>query len=222
MIKAVFFDLDGTLADTAPDLAMALNTLLGEEGRPALPFMSIRPVVSHGGNALLRFGFSMEESNPEFQELRERFLRIYAKRLHQDTVLFPGMDNALTRIESTGLIWGVITNKPEWLTRPLLHKLGLESRAACVVSGDSVKERKPHPAPMLHACRLTGVAPVSALYIGDAKRDIVAGKAAGMHTLIALYGYIENHEVPEAWQADGMIAAPHEINAWIDRLNHPP
>ena len=219
MIKAVFFDLDGTLADTAPDLAMALNSLLGEEHRPAIPFISIRPVVAHGGNALLRLGFNMEESDPGFPALRERFLRIYENRLHQDTALFPGMDNVLARIESAGLVWGVITNKPEWLTRPLLRKLALESRAACIVCGDSIKERKPHPAPMLHACQLTGMEPVSTLYIGDAERDIVAGKAAGMHTLIALYGYIDTHEDPEVWQADGMISAPHEIMAWIDYLN---
>ena len=222
MIKAVFFDLDGTLADTAPDLAMALNSLLGEERRPAIPFSSIRPVVSHGGNALLRLGFNMEETDPGFPALRARFLRIYENRLHHDTVLFPGLDNVLTRIESSGQVWGVITNKPEWLTRPLLRNLGLESRAACIVCGDSVKERKPHPAPMLHACQLTGVEPVAALYIGDAERDIVAGKAAGMRTLIALYGYIDNHENPEAWQADGMISAPHEIIAWITRLNQHP
>jgi len=219
VIKAVFFDLDGTLADTAPDLAMALNDLLDEERRPAIPFNSIRPVVSHGGNALLRLGFNMEESDPGFPALRERFLRIYENRLHQDTNLFPGMDNVLARIESTGRVWGVITNKPEWLTLSLLRKLGLESRAACIVCGDSVKERKPHPAPMLHACQLTSMQPASSLYIGDAERDIVAGKAAGMHTLVALYGYIDNHENPETWQADGMISAPHEIMAWTDCLN---
>ena len=222
MIKAVFFDLDGTLADTAQDLAKALNNLLVEERRPAIPLISIRPVVSHGGNALLRLGFSMQEDDPGFPALRERFLRVYEDRLHQDTVLFPGMDNVLAHIESAGLVWGVITNKPEWLTRPLLRKLGLESRAACIVCGDSIKERKPHPAPMLHACQITGMDPASSLYIGDAERDIVAGKAAGMHTLVAMYGYIDNHENPEAWRADGMISAPHEIMAWLDRLNQQP
>lgn len=221
MIKAVFFDLDGTLADTAPDLATALNSLLGEKRRPAIPFLSIRPVVSHGGNALLRLGFNMEESEPGFPALRERYLRIYENLLHQDTVLFPGMDDVLDRLESAGLVWGVITNKPEWLTRPLLRKLGLEARAACIVCGDSIKERKPHPAPMLHACQITGMEPATTLYIGDAERDIVAGKAAGMHTLIALYGYIDHHENPKTWQADGLIATPHEIIAWIDRLNQP-
>jgi len=222
VIKAVFFDLDGTLADTAPDLATALNSLLGEEGRPSIPFNTIRPVVSHGGNALLRLGFNMEDSDPEFPELRERFLRIYENRLHQDTSLFPGIDRVLTRIESSGLIWGVITNKPEWLTRPLLQKLGLDARAACIVCGDSVKERKPHPAPMLHACRMTGMVPATTLYSGDSERDIVAGKAAGMPTLLALSGYIDHQDHPEAWQADGMISVPHEITAWIDRHNQSP
>ena len=220
MIKAVFFDLDGTLADTAPDLAVALNNLLREEHRPTISFTAIRPVVSQGGNALLRLGFNLEESDPEFPILRERFLRIYENQLHKSTVLFPGMDHVLDQIESSGCIWGVITNKPEWLTRPLLRKLGLEDRAACIICGDTLEQRKPHPAPMLHACQITGIEPDSALYIGDAERDIAAGNAAGMHTLIAMYGYIGSHERPDTWQADGTISAPYEITAWIDRLNH--
>jgi len=219
VIKAVFFDLDGTLADTAPDLSAALNYLLHEKKLPALPAATIRPVVSHGGSALLRLGFHMEESDPEFPALRERFLNIYEHQLHNDSRLFPGMDKVLAHIEAARLVWGVITNKPEWLTRPLMRKLGLEARAACIICGDTVEPRKPHPAPMLHACLITGVEPGTALYIGDAERDIMAGKAAGMHTLVALYGYIASHERPETWQADGMITAPREITAWIERIN---
>ncbi|MGH8119270.1 MAG: HAD family hydrolase, partial [Gammaproteobacteria bacterium] len=177
------------------------------------------PVVAHGGNALLRLGFHMEENDPEFPVLRERFLKIYENQLHKDTHLFPGMENVLEQLEAVRLVWGVITNKPEWLTRPLLRKLGLEQRAACIICGDTVEPRKPHPAPLLYACKVTGVEPGTALYIGDAERDIMAGNAAGMHTLIALYGYIADHERPETWQADSMITAPHEINAWIDRIN---
>ena len=220
MIKAVFFDLDGTLADTAPDLAEALNSLLREKHLPSIPAATIRPVVSQGGNALLRMGINLEENDPEFPALRERFLRIYENQLHKETVLFPGMEKVLEKIEIAKVIWGVITNKPEWLARPLLRKLGLESRAACIICGDTVKQHKPHPAPMLRACKITGIKPTSALYIGDAERDIIAGNAAGMHTLIALYGYIGSHEYPEEWQADGMISSPHEIIAWIERLNH--
>ena len=219
MIKAVFFDLDGTLADTAPDLAAALNRLLREEQRPTIPFATIRPVVSHGGNALLQLGFNLREGDPEFPALRERFLRIYENQLHQDSHLFPGMDHVLDQIESDKVIWGVITNKPEWLTRPLLRKLGLDTRTHCIICGDTVEQRKPHPAPMLHACKITGIEPASGLYIGDAERDIIAGKAAGMHTLVALYGYIGSNDKPDTWQADGMISAPHEITAWIEQLN---
>lgn len=217
MIKAVFFDLDGTLADTAPDLAAALNTLLREHGREPLPFPVIRPVVSHGGNALLRLGFGVEESHPEFPALRDRFLDIYQDQLHLDSHLFPGMAEVLTLIEESLRVWGIVTNKPEWLTRPLMARLGLETRAACIVSGDTVTPRKPHPAPLLHACRLTGVEPAAAIYIGDAERDITAGRAAGMRTLIALYGYLSTNDRPDRWQADGAVNAPGEILEWVER-----
>ena len=217
MIKAVFFDLDGTLADTAPDLGAALNTLLGEHGREPLPFPLIRPVVSHGGNALLRLGFDVAESDPEFPDLRDRFLDIYQRHLHLDSHLFPGMAEVLTLIEKSHRVWGIVTNKPEWLTRPLMTRLGLETRAACMVSGDTVTPRKPHPAPLLHACRMTGIEPGTAIYIGDAERDITAGRAAGMRTLIALYGYLSTSDRPDTWQADGTVKAPGEIMDWIGR-----
>jgi N-acetyl-D-muramate 6-phosphate phosphatase len=215
MITAVFFDLDGTLADTAPDLAAALNQLLGERGRPSLPFDVIRPVVSHGGNALLRLAFAITEDQPEFEGLRQRYLELYDRRLHYSTSFFPGIPEVLETLETEGIRWGVITNKPAWLTHPLMHKLGVERRVACIVSGDSTGHRKPHPAPVLHACEITGVDPRASLYVGDAERDIAAGRAAGLHTLIACYGYIGKEEDPSQWQADGMIDHPQEIIDWV-------
>lgn len=219
MINTVFFDLDGTLADTAPDLAGALNALLVEKGKPALDFAKIRPVVSHGGNALLRLGFNIAERDPGFDQLRKRFLELYGARLHNGTTLFDGMDNVLAMLEKEQFIWGVITNKPRWLTEPLMEKLGLGRRAACIISGDSTDHLKPHPAPMQLANNITNTKPFTSLYIGDAQRDIEAGQVAGMHTLVALYGYIGADDLPENWNADGMVNSPAEIPAWIRAFN---
>lgn len=215
MINAVFFDLDGTLADTAPDLAAALNIQLGRHNKPELPYDRIRPVVSHGGNALIKLGFEIEENDPEFAALRNEFLEIYQNNLCHASVLFPGMEKVISELENKNITWGIITNKPGWLTEPLIIELGLDSRAACVISGDSTEQRKPHPAPMELANQLTGTSARHSLYIGDAERDIQAGKSAGMYTLVALYGYISNVDNPRSWQADGMIEQPADIISWI-------
>lgn len=214
-LRTVLFDLDGTLADTAPDLAFALNAVRQEQGHPLLPFETIRPVVSHGGTALIRLGFNIEPGTAAFETLRLRLLDIYREHLAQHTQLFPGMAELLGAIEQRGMNWGIVTNKPAWLTDPLLEQLGLYTRAACVVSGDTVAERKPHPAPMLHACQLAGSEAQQCLYLGDAARDIEAGKRAGMKTLVALFGYIGEDEQPANWGADGMIAHPAELLDWI-------
>jgi len=219
MINTVFFDLDGTLADTAPDLAGALNALLLEKGKQVLDFAQIRPVVSHGGNALLRLAFDITEDEPGFNQLRKRFLEIYEARLHNSTTLFDGMDNVLATLEEEQFIWGVITNKPRWLTEPLMQQLGLAHRAACIISGDSTDHSKPHPAPMQLANKATKTRPATTLYIGDAKRDIEAGKAAGMHTVVALYGYVGTDDIPEDWGADGWVNSPAEIMDWIHSFN---
>lgn len=219
MIDTVFFDLDGTLADTAPDLAGALNTLLVEEEKQPINFARIRPVASHGGNALLRLGFNVNENDPGFDQLRKRFLDLYEARLHNSTFLFDGMDKLLETLDEVKFIWGVITNKPRWLTEPLMQQLGLAHRTACIICGDSTDHSKPHPAPMQLANKMTKTRPATSLYIGDAKRDIEAGQAAGMHTLVALYGYIGTDDMPENWGADGMVNAPAEIMDWIHAIN---
>ena len=214
-LRTVLFDLDGTLADTAPDLAFALNAVLQEQDRAPLPFETIRPVVSHSGTALIRLGFEIEPGTAAFESLRLRLLDIYRDHLAQHTRLFPGIEELLGAIEQRGMNWGVVTNKPAWLTDPLLEQIGLSERAACVVSGDTVAERKPHPAPMLHACQLAGSEAHQCLYIGDAARDIEAGRRAGMKTLVALFGYIGEDEQPDSWGADGMIAHPADLLDWI-------
>ncbi|HXH02531.1 MAG TPA: phosphoglycolate phosphatase [Candidatus Competibacteraceae bacterium] len=214
-LRCVLFDLDGTLLDTAPDMARALNGLRQERGLAPLPFARIRPVVSHGSLGLVRLGFDRGPGDPGFDELRARFLDIYAADLARDTVLFPGMVEVLQRIERQGLAWGIVTNKPGWLTEPLLAALDLRQRAACVVSGDTVAERKPHPAPLLHACRVAGVQAQDCLYLGDAERDIEAGRRAGMTTVVARYGYLAADEHPEQWGAHGLIDHPRELLDWL-------
>ncbi len=214
-IKGVFFDLDGTLADTAPDLAYALNTLRKEQQLVPLPYADIRPVVSHGATALLRLGFDVGPGHISYDFLRQRLLEIYNAHLTYKTRLFPGMAALLQALEDRRIPWGVITNKPGWLTEPLMEGLGLAQRAACIVSGDSTPNTKPHPGPMLHACRQTGLEGEQCLYVGDARRDIEAGNSAGMKTLVALFGYIGADDAPETWQADGLVERPLDILRWI-------
>ena len=217
-LRTVLFDLDGTLLDTAPDLAYALNQVLLAEGCAPLPFERIRPVVSHGGKALIQLGFGIDETNPAFAHLRQRLLEVYRANLARETRPFPGMPEVLEGIHARGLNWGVVTNKPAWLTEPLLQALDLYAPAACVISGDTLEQRKPHPAPMLHACALTGSQAGQCLYVGDAERDIEAGRNARMHTLVALFGYILDEDRPAQWQADGLVSTPLEILDWVDRL----
>ncbi|MBI5617644.1 MAG: phosphoglycolate phosphatase [Gammaproteobacteria bacterium] len=214
-VTHVLFDLDGTLLDTAPDLAYALNALCVRHGRPALPYETIRPQVSHGGAALVRLGFGIDDHAPGFEALRRELLDLYHANVARASRLFDGMDALLETIERAGLVWGIVTNKPGWLTAPLLDALGLESRPACVVSGDTLPQRKPHPAPLLHAAACMDGAPARCLYIGDAARDIEAGHAAGMITMAALYGYIPADEDPLSWNATAYVATPPDIGRWL-------
>ncbi|MFC1748579.1 HAD family hydrolase [Pseudomonadota bacterium] len=214
-IRTVLFDLDGTLADTAPDLAFALNSVLEELGRRPLSYDVIRPIVSHGSNALIYLAFELDPGDEGFDPIRDRLLEIYSSNIARETSLFPGMDTVLETLESHGINWGVVTNKPGYLTDPLMKALGLYDRASCVVSGDTTSKCKPHPEPMHYAALMVGSEPAQCLYIGDAKRDIEAGRNAGMPTLAALFGYIGDHDSPDEWGADASINAPLEI---LERL----
>ena len=214
-IKTVLFDLDGTLLDTAPDLANALNFVLQSNGRAPLPFTKIRPVVSHGGAALISLGFGLAPDHPDFDARRQELLEYYKDNIAEHTRLFPGMEEVLDYIESHNLNWGVVTNKPGWLTEPLLDILELRERAASIVSGDTLDERKPHPAPLLYACKATGTDPQHCLYVGDAERDIQAGHNAGMPTLVAMFGYLMENDRPETWGASALIEQPADILDWL-------
>lgn len=214
---AVLFDLDGTLLDTAPDMVAALNLLRMEQGLDPLPHARARNEVSNGSAGLLRLGFPGAGLD-RLQELQRRFLDIYAARLSEATVLFPGMAEVLHAIEARQLHWGIVTNKPGWLTEPLLAALGLHQRSACTVSGDTLPERKPHPAPLLHALAALRLTADRAVYVGDAPRDIEAGRAAGMRTILAGYGYLDAGKDLTGWGADRIISEPVELlevlSAW--------
>jgi phosphoglycolate phosphatase len=216
-LRTVLFDLDGTLADTAPDLGRALNALRAEHGLGPLPPTAVRREASHGASALIRAGLGVEPGSPGSELLRARFLDLYRQTLCRDTRLFPGMEQVLAALERDGRRWGIVTNKPRDLTEPLVAGLGLSGRAACVVSGDSTARRKPDPEPLLHAARLTDTPPDQCLYVGDAERDIRAGCHAGMRTLIALFGYLREDDNPGDWCADGAVSHPMEILEWIAR-----
>ena len=211
--------LDGTLADTAPDLAYALNLVLAEQGQDRLPLARVRPLVSLGGRAMVEFASGIPRAAPRFEALYLRFLDHYQENLASRTKLFPGMETVLAHIEAEQMRWGIVTNKVAFLTLPLVRALGLTDRAACVVSGDSTERPKPHPDPLLLACEQTGAHPRQCLYVGDAPRDIVAGRRAGMRTLVALFGYIPAGEDPVQWGADGTITTPVDLIQWLEMTN---
>lgn len=219
-IHTVLFDLDGTLADTAPDLAAALNQVLEENGRDPLPYKIIRAEASYGGKGLIHLGFNLGPGDANYDRLRQRFLDLYEANICDKTTVFPGMDAVLDVIEARGMNWGIVTNKPAYLTNSLVDKLGLAARAACVVSGDTTGNSKPHPEPMLHACKLAGSEGEECLYIGDAARDIEAGRAANMRTIAAVFGYIRAGDDPSEWQADALADSPAAIidiiSEWTD------
>ncbi|NOQ82064.1 MAG: HAD-IA family hydrolase [Methylophaga sp.] len=213
--SAILFDLDGTLVDTAPDLAFALNTLLEQEGYSALPYDDIRPVASHGSAGLLGLGFGISTEDKNYSPLQKRFLQLYQDNIARETALFDGMEEVLLALEKANIAWGVVTNKPAFLTEPLLEQLNLSHRAGCIVSADTTPFSKPHPAPMLHACEIIQHQPELCLYIGDAKRDIEAGKNANMQTVTALYGYLSEQDDPDSWLADTVIKHPRDILQWL-------
>jgi phosphoglycolate phosphatase len=214
-IQAVLLDLDGTLLDTAPDMVGALNRLREARGHAPLPFATVRPHVSHGAFALVRLGFP-DAADSDLAELRARFLDIYRENLSAGTRLFSGFEPVLGELERRGMRWGIVTNKPAFLTEPLLDALRLTTRAACVVSGDTVPQRKPHPAPLQHAARLLALEPAACVYVGDAERDVEAARAAGMPAIVALFGYLGAEDRPESWQPDALIEEPRELLRWLD------
>lgn len=213
-VAAALFDLDGTLLDTAPDFTRVLNRLRAEQRLPAMSLAEVRPHVSHGSNALVRLGFPQVDAS-EFERLRARFLELYRAELVIDTRLFPGFEPVLNALDAHRMPWGIVTNKPGWLTEPLLELLGLRSRARSVISGDTLPVKKPDPLPLLTAAGELGIEPAHCLYLGDALRDAHAAHDAGMLAIGARFGYIGPHEDPSSWPMDGWIDAPQELLSWL-------
>lgn len=212
---AVLFDLDGTLVDTAPDLAFALNNLLVEQGLAQLAYEQIRPVASHGAAGLIKLGFDITTNHSRYPELQQRLLTIYADNLARESSLFEGMETVLTQLEEKNIAWGIVTNKPTRFTQPLIEQLDLVHRTTCIVSGDTTDYTKPHPAPMMHALKLINKNAQECIYIGDAERDIQAGKSVNMPTVLARYGYLTETDKQADWQADATIDHPTEILKWL-------
>jgi 2-phosphoglycolate phosphatase len=214
LIKAILFDLDGTFADTAPDLAAALNHVRGLHELPPLSLETIRPQASHGSIGLLRLGFGIEPNAPEFNKLREAFLMHYTAHICDHTTLFPGIAQLVDTLEQRGLPWGIVTNKPHRFTVPLMQALGYAERAFCLISGDTCARAKPYPDPLLKACEIMSIAPENCIYLGDDLRDMEAAHAAGMRCIIAGYGYIDAQADLDSWHADGNVNTPLAL------LNH--
>ena len=209
-IDTILFDLDGTLIDTAPDLAYALNTLLVEQGLSEKPYESIKPLVAHGGKALVAYGLDIDESNPNFAQYHQRVLQIYTDNIDRHSQTFDGIDELIAWATDQSLFWGVVTNKPENLTHLLLDKLSLSPDV--VVCGDTLSVNKPHPAPLIYACAQLGSLPSNTLFIGDDKNDVLAGQAAEIKTVAVSYGY---GPVAQDWGYDYLIAHPSEIKEII-------
>lgn len=210
-VKAVLFDLDGTFVDTAPDLGLALNMQRERHGLPPLPLEVIRPHASHGSRGLLGIGFGLRPEDAEFAVMREEYLGLYEMVFLRQPRLFDGIMEVLQDLEHHRIAWGIVTNKPRRFTAPLLDRLGLARRAASIVSGDDCIRSKPYPDTLLLASQQIGVVPQDCVYVGDARRDIEAGHAAGMKTVVSRYGYLDTRDRPEEWGAEGMIDTPLEL-----------
>ncbi|MCB5184192.1 HAD-IA family hydrolase [Methylobacillus gramineus] len=211
MHHLVLFDLDGTLADTAPDLGLALNIQRQRHGLQPLDQALIRPYASHGSKGLLGIGFGLTPADEGFNTMRDEYLALYDEVFATAPTLFDGMDEVLTKIEALGMRWGIVTNKPRRFSQPLVAALKLEQRLACLVCADDAPRPKPYPDPMFMACEQTSTKPEVCIYVGDAERDIQAGIAAGMPTVVALYGYLDAADTPLAWGADYAIKSPLEL-----------
>lgn len=211
----VLFDLDGTLVDTAEDLGAAVNRCQTLRGLPPTPLEDLRPWTSHGARGLIQRAFGIEPGDAGYEELRAEFLDHYAEAVCVHSRLYPGVEPTLQAIEASGRRWGVVTNKPARFTEPLLRALGLQARAACAVSGDTVARPKPDPAPILYALDVCGVPASECVYVGDDPRDVQAGRAAGVRTAAAAYGYLGGADDVAAWGADRVIQRPQDVLAWI-------
>ena len=214
MIQAVLFDLDGTFADTAPDLGYAVNLMRKARNLPPVPEEKTRPVTSSGARGLLGAGFGITPDHADYLAMRDEFLNLYEANLCRDTRLFDGMAELINSLEARQLTWGIVTNKAERFALPLMKLLGYSTRSACVIGGDTTGKMKPHPEPLYAAAKAIQIAPEHCLYVGDDERDIQAGRAAGMKTIAVRYGYLNGSD-PAAWGADAAVDKPLNIMNYL-------
>ncbi len=214
-ITAVLFDLDGTLLDTAPDLAGALNALLLARRSPQLPLTTIRRKVSEGTAGLLKLGFNVTDQSPIFSGLQQQFIEYYGQHICDKTQLFSGIEELIDYLQKNCLPWGIVTNKSMTLTTKLIEHFALLQKANCIIGGDTLAHNKPHPKPLLHACECLVCLPANCVYIGDSQQDIEAARSAGMRSLVALYGYIPSEKLAKSWKANAMMHTPLNIIDWL-------
>jgi phosphoglycolate phosphatase len=215
-VQTVLFDLDGTLVDSAPDLTGAANELRHEHGRPALPYEALRPMVGAGARGMVGLAFGVKPGDADYEDLKARFLTLYAQRLLHSTTVFEGVWSVLDQLEHQGLGWGIVTNKAHHLALAVTEGLGLHARAGVLIGGDSTPYAKPHPEPLLEACRRLQAEPATCAYVGDDLRDIQAGRAAGMVTLAAGWGYLGQGEPIHEWGADSLLEQPQGLLHWLN------
>jgi len=217
-LSCVLFDLDGTLVDTAPDLIACLNTALTQHGFDKVASDFVKPFISYGAATMINKSVSTDEITQN--KILETMLALYQDNIAEHSEFFPGISETLQTIESLGLKWGIVTNKRERFTKPLIDAFKLNHRASCVISGDTTANSKPHPEPMLTACKQAKVKPEECVYIGDALHDIQAGKNSKMKTLAAIYGYLKPDDIPSNWEADALIESPEQLTSWITATCH--
>lgn len=217
-LQTLFFDLDGTLIDTAPDLAHSLNLLLEKYNKPPLPYREVRPICSNGCKGLLKIGFDITEGDDDYSRLREEYLAIYHSHMTEHSILFDGIEKTITYLDNNNIAWGIITNKPYNLAQQIVAKFPKLNGHRCLLGGDSVANKKPHPEALYKACEMLGVKPNECVYIGDSSRDIVAAKKANMVSIAVTYGYIPPDTFPHLWGADHMIDQPIEIIDWVESM----
>lgn len=210
-IKLVLFDLDGTLVDSAPDLAAAANEMRAARGLDAMAYELLRPMVGSGARGMVGVALQVAPGDADYEALKHEFLDRYEARLLDQTRAFAGVESLLASLSHAGLSWGVVTNKAERFALPLTAALGLNTGAVAVIGGDTTLHTKPHPAPLLEAARRAGIEPEHCIYVGDDERDIVAGRAAGMQTVAAAWGYLGKGQPIEAWGADIVLSSPAEL-----------
>lgn len=217
-MKAIFFDLDGTLLDTARDFAHSINLLLAQQNKPAIDFNLFRQEVHGESKRMISYAFNIIETHPDFNAIREAFLKTYHQNCTQKTVYFPGMELLLNKLDEKKIPWGIVTNKPTWLTTPIIQYFELDKRAVCIVSGDTVSQSKPHPAPLHFACKSANISPNQGVYVGDNETDIIAAKAAGMKSIGVTFGYHAPKTDFATWNADLIVHSGQDILPWVSRL----